>query len=103
MRRLHPQQRVRPQPKRLLEPDRHFGRQSLVPIKQLAHRLARDAKVIGEVGDIQLCRFDNLRAQPLPRMNREARMKLDRHRGTLPLLPGGEKVGMRGSERPASV
>ena len=43
MRRLHPQQRIRLQPERLLEPDRHFGRQTLPPVEQLAQRLARHA------------------------------------------------------------
>ena len=60
MRALHPHQRICLQSERLLEPDRHFRRQPLPPVEQLTHRLARDAKVIGEVGDIQPRRLNHL-------------------------------------------
>ena len=79
MRRLHPQQRIRLQPERLLEPDRHFGRQALPPVEQLAHRLARHAQVIRRVGNRERKMIDHIALEPWPGMNRDRRVKLHGH------------------------
>jgi hypothetical protein len=77
MRRLHPHQRLGLESERLLEPDRHVGRQTLAAVEQFADRLPRHVQVIRQVGDVQAGRRDNLLPQPLAGMDREARMKLD--------------------------
>ena len=92
MRRLHPQQGIRLQPERFLEPDRHFGRQALPPVEQLAHRLARHAKAIRRVGYRERKMIDHIALEPGPGMNREARMKLDRHAPIVPLRRAPIKV-----------
>ena len=77
VRRLHPHRRIRLQPERFLEPDRQFRRQTLPSIEQLAHRLARHAKVIGRVGDREREMIDDIALEPLSGMTCNGRVKLN--------------------------
>ena len=76
--RLHPHQRIGLDPKRLLETDRHLRRQTGIAVEQIDHRLARDMQPLGKLGDVEARRIDDLGAQPLAGVNREAVMKFDR-------------------------
>ena len=81
MRRLHPHQRVGAKAEELLEPDRHLGRQPGMIVQQAARRLPRDVQPLGQGGDVQPRRFNNLLPKELRsiRVGCDAAMKLDRH------------------------